>query len=267
MSFAEAKSRVEDSSKVVFPSQEKEVIYVPTMTWEERASSFVKGVHQRLLIEPKALAFVQKRGFSMETIRRYRIGWNPLSLFPRREEWGLEKCVKDGKEKKLLLPPGVVIPCFQKDHLYKVKIRRSDWREGSSFGKYYIIPGGVDSIPILGDTSHLVTVIVESEFDAMLVIQEAGDLCSCMSLGGAQKRPSEALRGWLNERKLLLFALDFDESGKKEYYWWKNTCPNVEPWPVPKEKSPGNYFVKGGDLKAWIFAGIKNIMGNREERL
>ena len=34
-----------------------------------------------------------------------------------------------------------------------------------------------------------IVVIVEAELDAMLIIQEAGDLCACIALGGAQKRP------------------------------------------------------------------------------
>jgi hypothetical protein len=75
-------------------------------------------------------------------------------------------------------------------------------------------------------------------------------------LGGAQKRPDALTRQWLIARKLLLFALDFDDAGIQEYANWEHYL-NLEPWPVPEEKSPGDYFTKGGNLKTWIVSGLK----------
>jgi hypothetical protein len=94
----------------------------------------------------------------------------------------------------------------------------------------------------------------------MLVVQETCNLCNCVALGGAQKRPHPSFRQWLLDRKLLLFALDFDDAGKKEYSYWHDSYPNLEPWPIPEEKSPADYFVKKrGDLKEWLQAGLKNL--------
>ena len=252
-SFSEAKERVGDVSR----RQPKESSYISFSSWQEKAKTFIRGAHQRLLIDPKALTFVQERGLLIETISRYQIGWHPLATFPRREEWGLEKCVENGKEKKLLLPAGIVIPCFQDDLLCKVKIRRSDWIEGCLFGKYYIASGSIDCMPVFGDADKSTVVIVESEIDGMLVVQEVGDICSCLALGGAQKRPSEILSKWLKERSLLLFALDYDEAGKKEYAWWQERFSNLEPWPVPMTKSPGDALKEGVDLRQWILSGLE----------
>lgn len=95
------------------------------------------------------------------------------------------------------------------------------------------MPGSVDCIPVFGDAYEQVVVVVEAELDAMLVVQEVESIC-CIALGGAQKRPDASLHQWLLEKKLIIFALDFDEAGKKEYPYWRSTYKrNLCLWPVP----------------------------------
>ena len=195
-----------------------------------------------------------QRGLTHESIKKNQLGWNPVQTFCRRADWGLEETEE---RQWVCLPPGIVIPIYEGNDIRKLKIRKSEWKEGDFYGKYYEVPGSSNMLPIFGSLSCEVAILVEAEFDAMLVVQEAGDLCACVALGGAQKRPHPFLRQWLLNRKLILFALDFDEAGKREYSYWQQHYPNLEPWPVPEEKSPGDYFVKGGSLKAWVSAGVK----------
>jgi hypothetical protein len=145
----------------------------------------------------------------------------------------------------------------------KIKIRKSDWKEGDLYGKYYEVPGRSNMMPVFGDHLKEIVVVVEAEFDAMLVAQEAGELCISIALGGAQKRPDRLFCEWLSKKELVLFALDFDEAGKNAYVYWKKSFPNLEPWPVPEEKSPGDYHVKNGCIKKWIEAGINNYLKNK----
>ena len=46
---------------------------------------------------------------------------------------------------------------------------------------------------------------VESEFDAILLQQIAGDLISCMALGGASKRPDWEVHNFLMRAPMILF--------------------------------------------------------------
>jgi hypothetical protein len=201
-----------------------------------------------------AMEPILQRGLSLDSIKKNQLGWNPIQAFYRRADWGLEE--KEDRQ-WVCLPAGIVIPLFEGKDIRKLKIRKSGWKEGDFYGKYYEVPGSSNMLPIFGNLSSEAAVIVEAEFDAMLVIQEAGDLCACVALGGAQKRPSHSLHQWLLNRKLILFALDFDEAGKGEYSYWQRHYPNHEPWPVPEEKSPGDYFSNGGSLRKWILSGLQ----------
>lgn len=236
-------------------------IRVPSCSWESKANSFVEKSTQRLLIDKMAMESILQRGLTLDSIKKHQLGWNPVQAFYRRADWGLEET--EGRQ-WVCLPAGIVIPIFEGKDIRKLKIRKSEWKEGDFYGKYYEVPGSSNMLPIFGNLSSETAVIVEAEFDAMLVVQEAGDLCVCIALGGAQKRPSHSLHQWLFNRKHLLFALDFDEAGKMEYSYWQQHYPNLEPWPVPEEKSPGDYFIKGGDLRMWISSGLK-LMHKKNE--
>jgi DNA primase len=262
MSFQEARERVGDEGAYLPPQMPNKPssVFSPSKSWETKATEFIKSCHQRLLIDPTALQNMKERGLSMETIQKYLIGLNPVTTFPSREDWGLQRVVEDGKEKKLCLPAGFTIPAFEDQLPRKIKIRRSERQGGDKFGKYYILPGSADLMPIFGDSLMPVVVVVEAEFDAMLVVQDAGEHCCCIALGGAQKRPDAAIHWWLQERKLIVFALDFDEAGKNEYSYWRSAYPNLCPWPVPTGKSPGDAWRLGVDLKKWILSGLQHLL-------
>ncbi len=231
---------------------------VPSNSWKKKAAYYVEQAHQRLLIDKAALNLVAERGLTIDAIKQNQLGWNPIKKFPLRTDWGLEET---NKQKWLCLPAGVVIPIFDGGSINKIKIRKSEWQKDDLYGKYYEVPGSSNNLPILGDPSKEVVVVVEAEFDAMLIVQEAGEFCSCLALGGAQKRPNHLLREWLLKKKLVIFALDFDATGKNEYIiYWGKSYPNLEPWPVPEEKSPGDYYAKKGSIREWITDGIKNLL-------
>ena len=254
-SFIEAKSRVGNYDPFY---SAKPIVH--SMPWREKGMAFIKSSQDRLLIDSKALALVQSRGLTLDTLKRYRLGWNPTPTFDLRENWGLEKIAFEGdKEKKLFIPQGIVIPCYQENGLYKIKIRRSDWQEGSPFGKYYIVPGSEDHLPIFGDLQSSIAVLVEAEFDAMLVVQETGSSYAVVALGGAQKRPSAMLSMWLYEKQLVLFAADYDMAGIQAMAYW-SIYPNLRPWPVPNEKSPGDYFMAKGNIKIWLELGVDHYL-------
>ena len=156
----------------------------------DAGKSFVEKSIQRLLIDKMAMELVLQRGLSLDSIKKNQLGWNPVQAFYRRADWGLEEMEE---RQWVCLPAGIVIPIFEGKDIRKLKIRKSEWKEGDFYGKYYEVPGSSNMLPIFGSPSNEIVIIVEAEFDAMLVLQEAGDLCACIVLGGAQKRPPHSL--------------------------------------------------------------------------
>lgn len=233
------------------------VVASPHILWQERATQLAFECHDNIFTNLEAIRLLKERGFALDIINRFNLGWNSINQQLNRIDWGLlNEINENGAVKKLWLPKGLVIPHFSGEHAVKLKIRRTDLK-GGDYRKYVIIPGSM-SLPSLYRGSHLkIIVIVESEFDGMLVIQEAGESCSCLSVGGAENKPDAESDLLLRKADLLLFALDFDDAGKKAYAFWRSNYPNLRPWPVPREKSPGDAFLAGVNLKEWILSGIR----------
>ena len=108
-----------------------------------------------------------------------------------------------------------MIPSFWLGELIKLKVRRAAWHPQDEFPKYVEISGSKKCLSVYGDTS-LPIVIVESELDAMLIQQFAGDLACSMALGGVSKKPDQELHLLLNQAPLILLSLDYDEAGQKK---------------------------------------------------
>jgi len=108
-------------------------------------------------------------------------------------------------------------------------------------------------------------IIVESELDAMLVEQEAGNVCNSAALGGVSKKPDEYLHSILMKAPLILFSLDYDEAGIKAFAWWKKQYKTLSIWVTPFEKSIGDAFLKGLDIKTWISLGIEKFLNPKQQ--
>lgn len=227
----------------------------PSTQWRERGIRFVQYCHQHLLKNSRGMDFLKKRGLSLETANRYLLGWNPYMLLDAKQMWDLPITYKDGKKCSQWLPQGFVVPTFQHGKLVKIKVRRSNYREDDKLPKYVEISGSMKAPSFFGDMSKPI-VLVEAEIDAILIQQEAGELCYSLALGGASKKPDEQTHEFLMKAKLILFALDYDEAGKKAYRFWRETYPALRPFPAPREKSPGDAYLAGLNLHQWIEAGL-----------
>lgn len=234
------------------------IVHEPSKAWQDKAHAFIEWSHTQLMKNPKAQSEIMKRGFTLDSIGWYKLGFNPGSggkdLFRDRIEWGLDEQLKDdGKLLKLWLPTGFTIPTISpQGDIIKVKIRRSIWQEGDKLPKYVEISGSKRCPSLFGDVSLNVAIILESEFDSLLIQQKAGDMAFCIALGGVTKKPNEDLDRLLKKTPLLLFCLDYDEPGKKAYAFWRSVYPNLKAWPVPETKSPGDAFINGIDLRKWL---------------
>jgi DNA primase len=217
----------------------------PELAWRQQASNLITRCHKALLVTPTALELLYERGFTLGTIQDFQLGWNSqilyLAIFPNKKTW---------------FPRGIVIPTFdvQLREPLKLKIRQQD-----AHPKYIEISGSQKSPGIYGEPTNKPFLILESELDAMLVHQFAGDLCCPIALGGATKRPDKICHELLTATPFVLFALDVDQAGAAAFRWWRNTYPNIVLWPPPAEKSPGDAFKIGIDLRRWVLDGIRCV--------
>ena len=139
-----------------------------------------KAAHR--LGEPEgrqALAYLHSRGLNDETIKVARLGETPGVMVPTRLG---DRYFRVG---------GIVIPWFDGDRLALVKIRQRKGREPKYVQVYRdrpaIFPGSKAIFP------GRPLVIVEGEFDALLLVQELRDLAAIVTLGSASSRPDPGI--------------------------------------------------------------------------
>lgn len=234
-----------------------------SVEWQMAALDFLGKARLDLQRCAGALAYLRGRGLRDETIAR--LGFNRETRRMDRAAWGLPDEInpKTGKPRRVWIPRGIVIPTM--DHrdgalVHRIRVRLSadeferskEWTSGRGI-KYAELPGsGVE--PLLLPGKGEAWAVVESELDACLIHQEAGDLVNVLGLGSAQAIPGPGIMRRIQGSRTLV-ALDADDAGVKSACgFWRSVG---EFWPVPEGKDPGDYFQTGGSIREWIEAGLR----------
>lgn len=228
----------------------------PADLWQKNAAALSAWATERLMQNNRPLSWLKQRGIRQDTARRFCLGWNPgkdgNDLFRPRENWGLDTELKDnGQKKRLWIPRGLVIPLMRGDQVRRIRIRRPS----EDPPRYYVIPGSEMDMMVLRPGSRAV-VVVESELDAILLDQEAGEIAGVVALGSSSAKPDPAAFDALKRAVVILNALDSDKAGAKASVWWEQHFPDSERWPVPVGKDPGDAYQQGVDLYEWVRAGL-----------
>ena len=237
--------------------------YEPPALWQSQAKAFVNECTGILWNQhPAAIEWLQNRGLNDKTIRQFNLGWNPEDRWCGREEWGLPGEInEDGNPKQLWLPAGLVIPYEIDGRILRIRVRKS---HESANSRYHLVRGSSTASFVIGDLASVV--IVESDLDAILVHQEAGDLVTAISLGSANMRPDDRSSSFLKKARTILVALDCDDAGANSYWsWWKGQFSTSKRWPVPVGKDPGEAIQKGVNIRDWILAGLA-VMGGSSQK-
>lgn len=225
----------------------------PADLWQRKAAASLEAAQKALEGNKEQLAWLAARGISIETARRFGLGWNAKDLWLKKTAWGLEE---DGK--KLWLPQGLVIPWHMDGHLHRLRVRRS----APDVEPRYLIIAGSGSSPMMiwlenvQKGSGVPWTVVESELDALLIAAVAGDVTGVMAMGNSSAKPDEAAAAALEGALFIIDALDYDTAGGKASRWWLETYPAAERWPVPEGKDPGDFRKAGGDVREWVIAGL-----------
>jgi hypothetical protein len=243
----------------------------PQDKWQQQAAALIEKAHAALLAAADQLAYLAKRGLPLEAVKQYRLGWLPENRYPKREAWGLPtECKPDGTPKKMLLPEGILIPFFAADNSpHRLRIRRSHPRLNDP--RYYWVPGSGNDVPVIGPETARGVVVIESDLDSLMVRWQCRDLDICtLPLGTVSAKPKDRAFAVCESALAILVALDCEprtnertgqpeNPGGQAAKWWEQQWTRAQRWPVPDAKDPGEYFEAGGDIRAWVLAGLPPV--------
>lgn len=184
--------------------------------WQAAALKALRETQRTLWQSPPVLAYLREvRGLLEDTVDHFGLGYNPA--------WMPLDYQSDGRP--IRLPPGIVIPIFQGDELYALRVRSHVGNMARFLGipeddhgqKYMSLSGSQlagTCFNIEAVTEGLDTLLVEGEFDAMLAHQELMGV-ACVTLGGASSQVTPEVAEKLLESRHLFVALDNDTAGFK----------------------------------------------------
>jgi hypothetical protein len=206
------------------------------------ALALVQDAEQRLWTPEgaDALAYLRDRGLEDETIRRHRLGLaheTPIPIEGGARFWRIS---------------GITLPWLDSDRLTRLKIRRLGQVKGPRYVEAFrdhalIYPG--PSMVRPGKP----LVIVEGEFDAILLGQELGVLAAVVTLGSASARPDAAIVGKLLPAPVWYLAHDADDAGDRSASEWPARAIRVRP---PEGKDWTEFHKAGFNNLAYFWGGI-----------
>jgi DNA primase len=217
---------------------------VPATAWQHQALDVVSYCQATLWSDAgtEARGWLNRRGLAKDTVRKWRLGFNP----------------RDRKLCGLWVPRGIVIPCLAAGQIWYLKVRRATGQ-----AKYSQVSGG--QVALFGANtiaSHDTVVITEGEFDAMLLHQEVGDLVGVVTMGSAAARLPDAWVPHLLGVQRLLVAYDTDVTGARGAAVWESISPRAERIVPLAGKDVTDFYLAGGDLRAWIQFALAAVWGS-----
>ena len=232
----------------------------PGALWQSKAKAFLDRAIDTLWTPQgdtmRAWLHAEK-GLSDATIKGACLGLALADTFEPRATWGLPEDVNDnGNPKTVWIPAGLVIANIVSGSVHRLRIRRDD----SGDGARYVIVSGSSAVPLIINQDGGAGVIVESELDALLLNQVAGDFVFVVAMGTATARPDIKTHALLKEAPIILIALDTDDAGAKaSWKFWPETYGKAaRRWPTVKGKDASEARLNGLDLRAWVLAGLFN---------
>jgi 5S rRNA maturation endonuclease (ribonuclease M5) len=222
--------------------------------WQDKAQEFINLSHEKLLKSPQIIDWLnQKKSISIDSIRLFKIGWNPETLYEKSFEWGLN----NSNHNKVVLPKGLVLPRFDANKkLTGIKVRCN---ENSSM-RYCAVTGSSSALAFYGKIRENL-IIVESELDAIFLHElYEGNLAS-ISTGSAAKNSANASSNNILKSENILICLDSDCAGKKYLKKWLEGFPQAKSWLIPSSfgKDPTEAYLNGFPVKKWLNLGFNTI--------
>lgn len=242
------------SCKERFPVRNNVLIHdelrPPSTAWQNRAEQILSITQRALMIDwiaPGVLAWLSRRGISLDAVQQFRLGYCSSSVRDDCYRWGIEE-----KEERqhVFLPKGLVIPTFSPaGQCTRIKIRLDsnkipNWR-------YHKIPESMNGYSIFGDVKQNTMIIVESELDAIALASSSARVFAA-SAGSNLAKPDAYTHFLSSQVPNLWICHDNDEAGLKMLEKWQRLYPHAIARPVPYGKDPGEAVQQGLNLKEWL---------------
>lgn len=233
----------------------------PPKKWTETATKYMEQAYTQLLHKKDTLEFLASRGITINIIHQYKFGWSPKDNFFLRSDWGLEEQQSiNGKPRKLWIPKGLIIPINKpNEQIVRLKVRRSDWKNGDTLPKYIAISGSMNGLSLIGNQKHTTIVVVESELDAYALNCIVGDFIFVVAVGSNIKNPDNLTDYYAKNASNLLICHDNDTAGKKMFAKWCNLYFHAKALSTPVGKDIGEAIQKDFNIKEWLLQTIKGI--------
>lgn len=213
-----------------------------TKKWQSDSEKLIR-VAQSYLLGPngkeRVSYLIYKRGLHLDTIQQRRLGWLPA---------------------KEHMPSKLLIPSYDsRGHLIRIRFRID--KPGPGQERYRLSKGSNPDSPYpLGVSSAKPLMLLESELDAILVAQEAGEHVGVLGMGTTGTKLNPAMIRYLtNKTPIILVSLDNDRSGRDKTTALISELPNAIDWPVPAKygNDPGEAW-KRVNLQEWVQVGLTN---------
>jgi hypothetical protein len=235
---------------------------MPSKVWQDQGNALVHAAQRYLWssVGGSAREYLRQRGFTDETIKRFRLGYWPQWTVYTFAEWGLER------EGTFWMRPSIIIPCYEKEVLWGINRRLTEYtgkeRERHKQGgklppRYMQVKGSgnglfnVDAIEV-----DKPVVVTEGAFCAMTVAQETG--CAAVATGSTKGAQTSRWVAALALASHILVAFDNDQ-GKGEAaatYWLEVFEEKASLW-LPWSKDINDMKHLGMDIAAWVTLGIQ----------
>jgi hypothetical protein len=234
----------------------------PSAAWQQAALQELELAERQLWANEPVLSYLrQERGLSDETIRQFRLGYNPA--------WKQSR-VRDENGEYAWLSPGIIIPVFNQDALWAIHIRSrigdlADWLhihqdtflKGGVLPKYLSLAGSKFTGSLFnGDAlqPNKPVLFVEGEFDCLLAQQILGNRVTVVTLGSASNRLSGRWLRQLQHTGPIYLALDNDAAGNQATQSLIEMLgKRLKRLAIPQGKDVTNFVVQhGGNLIDWF---------------
>ena len=223
----------------------------PSATWATKAATMADEAAAALWVPAGILGleYLRSRGLTDETIRAFRLGWIAKDRYEPSAAWGLPE-----DHAQIWTPAGICIPWFIEGKCWRLNVRRLDPEADPKYKGPAGFRQGLFNADAL--TPGRAAVLVEGEFDALAILQSAGDIVVPVATGSTS---GARVARWLYELAavpavLVAFDADANAAGDLAAPWWLSKLPNSRRWRPTGAKDPGAMHPEA--LRAWIAAGL-----------
>jgi len=269
--YKKALSRIDPAllkEKGIDPDMDFDVFKkTPEDLWHERGMRFIERCRDDLESRPEYLNILVAMGLRRYTIKRAWIGTHPIHETDDPVLWGLPEEKNDKKNpKELDLPPGLVIPSFDKAKLHRIRIGsyrdiypppdfpRLSFKTARKLAKETIIEGSGPMAMVHATEAGRPFVRVAFEFEALLLHQELGGFCAVIAMKDPEVAMDEETAGFLKKAPqfLVLQYPDSKEPADSDIDIWKALYPQAEPITLPTGTNLFEAKKAGVDLWKWV---------------